>query len=421
MSQLARSGHLHRLSDLDAFAGLDIKTIRYPILWEALAPAQQDTTDWQWADQRLRHLAKAGIQPVVGLVHHGCGPRYATFDQPERFEQGLVHFAAGLARRHPGIQAYTPINEPMTTARFSGLYGHWYPHQRDPYSFFKLLFCQCRATINAMKAIREVNSDAQLIQTEDLGKTHATDALQYQADWENDRRWLTWDLLTGSFTPAHPLWQYCRWLGFTDHELWYFADNPCPPDIIGINHYITSERYLDDNLSGYPEAMWGGNGQHRYVDTEVVRAAPARRAGLGALIEETWARYKRPLALTEVHIGASAEEQLLWLHEAWVIARAAKTAGIDVKAVTSWALLGSFDWHCLVTRQDNHYEPGVYDCRGKALVAMPLEALVRRLAAGRSARDLLPQGKGWWHQRLSEPPTKTPHSLMKHSPVEALQ
>ena len=63
-----------------------------------------------------------GIQPVVGLVHHGFGPRYATFDTPV-FERELPRYARRVAERYPWILDYTPVNEPLTTARFAGMYG----------------------------------------------------------------------------------------------------------------------------------------------------------------------------------------------------------------------------------------------------------------------------------------------------------
>ena len=42
-----------------------------------------------------------------------------------------------------------------------------------------------------------MNPDARLIQTEDLGYTFATPPCAEQAEFENHRRWLTWDLLCG--------------------------------------------------------------------------------------------------------------------------------------------------------------------------------------------------------------------------------
>ena len=103
--------------------------------------------------------------------------------------------ARAVAERYPWVDAYTPVNEPLTTARFSALYGHWHPHSRDSKTFIRVLLTQIRAVVTAMHAIREINRDAQLIQTEDLGKTFSTRQLAYQAEFENERRWLTYDLL----------------------------------------------------------------------------------------------------------------------------------------------------------------------------------------------------------------------------------
>ena len=42
----------------------------------------------------------------------------------------------------------------------------------------------------------------------------------------------------------------------------WFQENPCPPDILGINYYVTSERYIDEDVQQYPAASHGGNGRH---------------------------------------------------------------------------------------------------------------------------------------------------------------
>jgi dTDP-4-dehydrorhamnose reductase len=46
-----------------------------------------------------------------------------------------------------------------------------------------------------MESVRKVNPRAQLVQTEDLGFVQATRKLAYQAAFENERRWLTYDIL----------------------------------------------------------------------------------------------------------------------------------------------------------------------------------------------------------------------------------
>ena len=92
---------------------------------------------------------------------------------------------------------------PLTTARFSVLYGHWYPHFADEASFLRMVVNQCRAVLLSKRAIRSEIPDARLVQTEDISRVLASRGLRHQADHENGRRWLTLDLLLGRITPGH--------------------------------------------------------------------------------------------------------------------------------------------------------------------------------------------------------------------------
>jgi beta-glucosidase/6-phospho-beta-glucosidase/beta-galactosidase len=355
LNQMNRNGHAGRPEDIARFAALGIKKMRYPVLWEQIAPTGPETADWTWADERLGLLRRHGIDPIAGFVHHGSGPTHTSLAKP-CFVEGLKAYARAFAERYPWVEYYTPVNEPLTTARFSGLYGHWYPHGRDGLTFARCLLHQCRATVECMRAIREINPAAKLVQTEDLGKTYSTPLLAYQADSDNERRWLSLDLLAGTLTPDRPMWGYLRAFGVTEAELQWFVDNPLPPDVIGINHYPTSERYLDENLAGYPEWSHGGNEYHAYADIEAVRVrhdGPTEHyAGHYTLLRETWDRYHLPIAVTEVHICGPREEQLRWLQHAFRMAAQLRREGVDVCAITAWSLLGTYDWINLVTRDD---------------------------------------------------------------------
>ena len=171
--QLIRSGHHDRESDLALIAELGVRTLRYPVLWERHAPRTLEDADWSWADARLARLRALGIDPIVGLVHHGSGPAHTSLLDPE-FPAQLARYAQAVARRYPWVTKFTPVNEPLTTARFSALYGHWYPHARDDRAFVRALLTQCRATALAMQAIREVTPGAELVSTEDLAAAHST-------------------------------------------------------------------------------------------------------------------------------------------------------------------------------------------------------------------------------------------------------
>ncbi len=395
--QIVRTGHQERMDDLDRFADLGITALRYPVLWERVVPMDPTQPDWSWTDERLARIRELGMRPIVGLCHHGSGPRWTGLLDPE-FPHHLARYARAVIERYPWVDAFTPINEPLTTARFAALYGHWHPHASDERLMMRALVHECRAVQLAMREIRQVNPDAQLVQTEDLSRVWSTPRLRYQADYENERRWLSLDFLCGRVGRDHPLWQHLWWLGLTWDDFEPFLEQPCPPDIIGGNYYVTSERFLDHRRNRYPATTHGSNGRDNYADVEAVRVLADWLPGPFSLMEEVWQRYRIPVAITEAHLGSIPDEQARWLFQVWREANQLQDSGVDIRAVTIWSLLGAWDWHCLVTREDGHYEPGVFDVRGSAPRPTLLAPLARSLAAGKVPRLAAVERPGWWER-----------------------
>ncbi|WP_210466532.1 family 1 glycosylhydrolase [Rufibacter roseolus] len=392
--QLAKSGHAQRLTDLDLFAELGITKLRYPVLWESVAPEHPEKQDWSWATQRLNRLRELNIDPIVGLLHHGSGPRYTDLlddDFPRKFAQ----YARSVAKQFPWVTYYTPINEPLTTARFSALYGFWYPHAKDDSSFAKALLNQINGTRLAMQAIREINPNAQLVQTDDLGYSHSTPALQYQANFENHRRWLSWDLLCGKVDRQHAMWNYLREVNVPEETLDDLVQNPCPPNVIGVNYYVTSERYLDERIIDYPWHTHGSNHYQRYADVEAVRVQAANPLGVQKILEQVCDRYDIPVAITEAHLCCTREEQMRWFAEVWDSASFLRNQGKNILGVTAWTLLGAYDWNTLLTQNNGHYEIGVYDLRS----GEPAHTAVSKFLSGltkQEERHPVLQIDGWW-------------------------
>jgi len=316
----------------------------------------------------------------------------------QSFSDGLEKFARIVAERYPWVDAYTPVNEPLTTARFAALYGHWHPHLKNDRSFVQAFLQECRAIVLAMRAIRKVRPDAELIQTEDLGQTHSTQKLEYQKNFENERRWATFDLLCGRLDSSHPIWEFLLSVGADESDLKWFLDHRCPPDVLGINYYVTSERWLDHRLSRYPLQSHGGNGNDRYADVEAVRVSEAELAGPETLLHQAWRRFSQPLAITEAHLGCTRDEQLRWMNDVWDGAERARDSGVDVQAVTAWSLLGSFDWDSLVTRRQGHYEPGAFDVRRDPPRATATAKFLTDLSQGRRSSHPVLDEPGWWRR-----------------------
>jgi dTDP-4-dehydrorhamnose reductase len=397
-SQLVETGHWSRLADIDAIAELGIKAVRYPILWETVAPESPNELDFSWHDERLERLQKHGIRVIAGLLHHGSGPRYTELLNAD-FPRLFADYAGKVAKRYPFLDLWNPINEPLTTARMSFLYGHWYPHLNDRGASLRAVVNQCVAIMDAMAAVRSVNGASQLLVSEDVPKTFATEPLQYQADHENQRRWLTFDLLSGRVVPGHYYYEDMVANGVSEQSLERLATGAGTPDILGFDHYLTSERYLDHRVSRYPDEMPGSNGTDTYVDVEAVRIAKLTNdVGPAKRLRELWERYELPIAITEVHHGCTREEQLRWLVEMWSAAEKERARGADIRAVTLWALFGVVDWRSLLTRREGIHEPGAFDTRSPEPRPTLVAKAAAKLGRGEKLDHPVLQHPGWWRR-----------------------
>ena len=108
--------------------------------------------------------------------------------------------------------------------------------------------------------------------------------MAYQAEFENERRWLTWDLLCGRVNQQHPMWGFLQFAGASRTQLEWFCDNACPPDIIGINY--AELRKPDPRIAQIIEGALGpartvlnvgaGTGSYEPIDRSVVAVEPSR-------------------------------------------------------------------------------------------------------------------------------------------------
>jgi dTDP-4-dehydrorhamnose reductase len=151
--QLRYTGHYTRPGDLEKIMELGIRKLRYPVLWELHQKTIDGKIDWSWTTHQLDKIRKAGVEPIAGLLHHGSGPAFTNLEDPA-FPSLFASYAAKTAKQFPWLKYYTPVNEPLTTARFSGLYGYWFPHKKTDRDFVTILLNEVKATVLAMQAIR---------------------------------------------------------------------------------------------------------------------------------------------------------------------------------------------------------------------------------------------------------------------------
>src|SRR4051812_47386506 len=94
--QLIYSGHYEREEDIASIASLNLKKLRYPVLWEKHQAQKNGTIDWQWTAQRLERIRKENIDIIAGLVHHGSGPSFTRLSD-KKFPYLLADYARQVA------------------------------------------------------------------------------------------------------------------------------------------------------------------------------------------------------------------------------------------------------------------------------------------------------------------------------------
>jgi dTDP-4-dehydrorhamnose reductase len=115
------------------------------------------------------------------------------------------------------------------------------------------------------------------------------------------------------------------------------------------------------------------------------------------LLTEAWNRYQVPIAITECHLGCTPEEQLRWFKQTWDTCCTLKENGMDLRGVTAWSLLGSYDWNSLLTSCNGHYEAGVFDVRNGKCNPTDLARLILALATKGYSENPLLVRPGWWN------------------------
>jgi dTDP-4-dehydrorhamnose reductase len=341
----------------------------------------------------LDGLARRGPRPVVGLLHHGFGPVGSDPLDPA-WPARFGSYAAEVAGRFPAVRDFLPINEPLTTARFGGLYGWWPPYERDPRAFGALLLAQALAYVEAARVIRARTPGARIIVNEDIGRTFGTGPCRDVVAEHELRRWLTFDLVTGRVDRDHPFWSRLgrtrRHRGVLDR----LRSEPEPPDLLGIDHYVTSDRFLDHRLERYPHRSWAQDGRHAYADVELIRVADYPFDGFSRALRDTYARYGLPVALTEVQLAGDPEDQISWWREAVGAARSAAQEGVPVVAVTAWSVFGAYEWASVLRDPCGSYEAGCFDVSTGEPRPTPLATAVR----DSSAIAAVPDAVGWWQR-----------------------
>ncbi len=124
MDEMEKCGHYERWKeDLRLVRELDLHYLRWgPANYKVfLGPGKYD---WDWVDDVIAEMRRLAIAPIMDLCHFGLPDWLGNF-QNEEFPEMFAEYAGAFARRYPDVHYWTPVNEILVCALFSGMYGWW--------------------------------------------------------------------------------------------------------------------------------------------------------------------------------------------------------------------------------------------------------------------------------------------------------
>lgn len=363
--QLIRCFHDRRWrEDLELVRSLGIRYLRYgpPLYRTHVGPG---VYDWSSVEDVFEAMRTLGIEPIVDLCHFGTPDWIGGFQDPA-WPAAFADYAAAFAARYPWVQLFTPVNEIFVAAKGSALFGMWNERRRDEGSFVTAVTHLVQANRLAMERIRAVTPDAWFIQSESAEFFHqgATDpACATVADFENERRFLSLDLLYGH--PVSPAMRaYLARNGMPDDV--YAAFMQAPPRtglVLGLDFYRRNE-----------QIVMPGGGLEPSGDI----------FGWYPIARQYHARYGLPLMHTETNdIGGGADEAPGWLWRQFLNARLLISEGIPVLGFTWYSLTDQLDWDIGLVQERDMVNPiGLFDLdRRERPVGAAYRALIRANAA----------------------------------------
>jgi beta-glucosidase len=316
--------------DFDRVVEVGATTVRYGLPWYRVNPAP-GTWDWAWADEVIRYaVVDLGLDLILDLVHYGT-PSWleGSFTDPG-YPAAVAEYAGAVAARYDGlVNKFTPLNEPLVTASFTGARAIWPPYESGDAGWARVIVGVSAGIQAAIKAIKVAQPSAIIAHVEATHVWETEDAnLIAHRDTLRLRNFLPTDLVLGRVTSDHALYPWLIEMGIAPSILAGFQQ-PCPvPDLIGVNFYPELSCRELVSIDGQPVGV----------------AFNGWDAGLRQVTEEFWERYRIPVFVSETAVEGDAEHLSSWIDTVKSLATSMRADGIDLRGVTWWPLFDFVDW-----------------------------------------------------------------------------
>lgn len=323
--------------DLDRAASLGVRGIRYGIPWYRVNPAP-GRFEWDWVDEVLEYAVHSkGLTVIADLVHYGVPSWVENGFADEAYPAAVAHYAGTFARRYRSlVQHYTPLNEPIITARFCGRRGLWPPYLVGDHGWVRVTLGVAAGIQSSIEAIRREHDQAVIVHVEAARLVDGSDELAAQVQQEALRAFLPTDLVLGLVDRDHPLTGWLLANGAKKSEVDRLRSLGTWIDVLGINYYPDFSRR---------ELV-------RHDGTIAEVAVDGGPAGLQASLRAFHDRYGLPLFVSETSTDGDDARRITWLRASVAAVGDLRTSGVPVRGYTWWPLFDFVDWsHSIGSRR----------------------------------------------------------------------
>lgn len=327
--------HYNRFKeDFDIAKQLNFNAFRFSIEWSRLEPEEG-----KWDESAVNHyreyineLKKRGIEPFMNIWHWTM-PTWFTdkgaFEKASNLKY-FDRFIAKVAQEFGHELGYIiTINEPNIYMSSSYIVGEFPPGRSRTLLAVKVFWHLARAHRRAYKILKQHNPALQVGMAMQLANIQAKRPHNF------------FDQLA------------TKWIRYSWN--WFFLRRVRKQqDFVGFNYYFTD--YYKGTLKDDDNMV----AQNDQKDAEknlkgIVRVNPTiplndvgwymEPEGLYPLLLRVWARYKKPIIVTENGLADAHDEYRQWWIEETIIAmERALSEGVDIRGYFHWSLLDNFEW-----------------------------------------------------------------------------
>jgi beta-glucosidase len=298
--------------DFDLVEKLNLNTFRFGIEWSRLEPEEG-----KWDEDALEHyreyideLKRRGIEPILNIWHWSM-PVWFTDKGAFSKKANLQYFdryIEKIAQEYGKSLSYViTLNEPNVYASFGYLTGIWPPQEKNFLRGSLVYWNLTRAHKSAYKILKRANPKIQV--------GIAAQLANIQAKRPHN---LFDELSTKSMR------YFWNW--------WFLRRIRHSQDFVGLNYYFT-DYYTGMFQRKNPKVPLNDMGW--YMEPE----------GLYPLLLRVWARFKKPIIITENGVADMNDEyRRWWIEESIVAMQRALSEGVDLRGYFYWSLLDNFEW-----------------------------------------------------------------------------